>query len=82
MLKRDTKREAILSAASEQFKQYGYRKTSMDDISKRLLRFMNAPSLERKITSKQPQAAHPASQQSSSEWSGPCWLDTVRFKKP
>ena len=33
---KDAKREAILSAANEQFKQYGYRKTSMDDISKHL----------------------------------------------
>ncbi|MGB1342019.1 MAG: TetR/AcrR family transcriptional regulator [Pseudomonadales bacterium] len=32
----DTKRDAIISAASEQFKRYGYRKTSMDDISKRM----------------------------------------------
>ena len=35
-MKKDAKREAILQAASEQFKQYGYRKTSMDDISKRM----------------------------------------------
>jgi AcrR family transcriptional regulator len=33
---KNTKRESIIRAASEQFKQYGYRKTSMDDISKRL----------------------------------------------
>ena len=33
---KDSKRDAILEAASEQFRQYGYRKTSMDDISKRL----------------------------------------------
>ena len=32
----DTKRHSIIQAASEQFKQYGYRKTSMDDISQRL----------------------------------------------
>lgn len=32
----NTKRDAILEAANEQFRQYGYRKTSMDDISKRL----------------------------------------------
>ncbi len=33
---KDAKRDAILEAANEQFLQYGYRKTSMDDISKRL----------------------------------------------
>ena len=33
---KDAKREAILAAANEQFRQYGYRKTSMDDISTRL----------------------------------------------
>ena len=33
---KDDKREAILQAASEQFRQYGYRKTAMDDISKRM----------------------------------------------
>jgi AcrR family transcriptional regulator len=30
------KRDAILGAANEQFRQYGFRKTSMDDISTRL----------------------------------------------
>jgi AcrR family transcriptional regulator len=33
---KDTKRESIILAASEQFKLYGFRKTSMDDISQRL----------------------------------------------
>jgi AcrR family transcriptional regulator len=33
---KNTKRESIIQAAGEQFKQYGYRKTSMDDISQRL----------------------------------------------
>jgi AcrR family transcriptional regulator len=33
---KDDKREAIIQAASEQFRQYGYRKTAMDDISKRM----------------------------------------------
>lgn len=33
---KDSKRDAILEAASEQFRQYGYRKTSMDDIARRL----------------------------------------------
>jgi AcrR family transcriptional regulator len=33
---KDTKRAAILDAANQQFRQYGYRKTSMDDISARL----------------------------------------------
>lgn len=32
-MRKDTKREAILDAANEQFRQYGYRKTSMDDIA-------------------------------------------------
>ena len=35
-MEQKAKREAILAAASEQFKQYGYRKTSMDDIAKRM----------------------------------------------
>ena len=35
-MEQKAKREAILLAASEQFKQYGYRKTSMDDIAKRM----------------------------------------------
>ena len=35
-MEQNVKREAILLAASEQFKQYGYRKTSMDDIAKRM----------------------------------------------
>ena len=33
---KDDKREAIIQAASKQFSQYGYRKTAMDDISKRM----------------------------------------------
>ena len=33
---KDAKREAILKAANEQFKQYGFRKTSMDDIARRM----------------------------------------------
>jgi hypothetical protein len=44
-------------------------------------RRLTAPSLERKNTSKQRLAAHPASRQSSSEWRQRCWLDTPPRQK-
>ncbi|NDG94170.1 MAG: TetR/AcrR family transcriptional regulator, partial [Gammaproteobacteria bacterium] len=34
--KQTTKRDAILTAAGEQFNQYGFQKTSMEDIAQRL----------------------------------------------
>ena len=35
-MQRNAKQEAILQAAGEQFNRYGYRKTSMDDIARRM----------------------------------------------